>query len=443
MKAKLIISKALATITITVLSCCFFSVIRSPVLLVALIPLFFLCSIFPGLFLYRTSQLHLRFLCHGNILLTAFNLSAILCIGYHSYLALTILPEQLENFGWSALVAILVLLAFFWNGIASVYVTSVQLGIRRRLIAAILGMLPIVNVFVLFGLIGATQKELYFELKKEQLNLQRKSQQICATKYPILLVHGIFFRDNKYINYWGRIPKELEQNGAVIFYGNHQSAAAVATSAMELTARIKQVLRETGSEKVNIIAHSKGGLDCRYAIAKYGAGPFIASLTTVNTPHKGCLFADYLLNKAPEKLKKHVNKAYNATLKRLGDHNPDFLAAVEDLTALRCFQRELEMPLPEGVFCQSIGSVLTHSGTGQFPLNLSHQLAAHFDKAPNDGLVSETSFRWSDRYTLLDYKLPRGISHADIIDLNRENLDGFDVREFYVDLVADLKSRGL
>jgi triacylglycerol lipase len=38
--------------------------------------------------------------------------------------------------------------------------------------------------------------------------------------------------------------------------------------------------------------------------------------------------------------------------------------------------------------------------------------------------------------------LPRGISHADMIDLNRENISGFDVREFYVQLVADLKRRG-
>ena len=30
-----------------------------------------------------------------------------------------------------------------------------------------------------------------------------------------------------------------------------------------------------------------------------------------------------------------------------------------------------------------------------------------------------------------------------MIDLNRENIEGFDVREFYVDLVYDLKKRGL
>ena len=34
------------------------------------------------------------------------------------------------------------------------------------------------------------------------------------------------------------------------------------------------------------------------------------------------------------------------------------------------------------------------------------------------------------------------ISHGDVVDLNRENIRGFDVREFYVKLVADLKRRG-
>lgn len=36
----------------------------------------------------------------------------------------------------------------------------------------------------------------------------------------------------------------------------------------------------------------------------------------------------------------------------------------------------------------------------------------------------------------------RGISHGDMIDLNRENIPGFDVREWYVQLVQRLKRKG-
>ena len=36
----------------------------------------------------------------------------------------------------------------------------------------------------------------------------------------------------------------------------------------------------------------------------------------------------------------------------------------------------------------------------------------------------------------------RGISHGDMIDLNRENIKDFDVREFYVNLVEELRLKG-
>ena len=57
--------------------------------------------------------------------------------------------------------------------------------------------------------------------------------------------------------------------------------------------------------------------------------------------------------------------------------------------------------------------------------------------------MAETSFRWGQKYTFLTGEGERGISHGDVVDLNRENIPGFDVREFYVGLVSDLRERGL
>lgn len=37
-------------------------------------------------------------------------------------------------------------------------------------------------------------------------------------KYPLLMVHGMGFRDNRVIGYWGRIPKALEKCGAEVFF---------------------------------------------------------------------------------------------------------------------------------------------------------------------------------------------------------------------------------
>ena len=167
----------------------------------------------------------------------------------------------------------------------------------------------------------------------------------------------------------------------------------------------------------------------------------VASLTTVNTPHRGCEFAEYLLKKAPESLRRNVAAAYNKTLRRLGDKNPDFLAAVEDLTASRCEALNAEMPDKEGVYYQSTGSKLKKATSGKFPLNFSYHLVNCFD-GENDGLVSLSSAKWGERFIYASSPGKRGVSHGDVIDLNRENIPGFDVREFYVQLVNDLKNRG-
>lgn len=375
----------------------------------------------------------LRLMKWGCFLLKLFLVSTAFAVGY-------------ELFHWTGILSVflIILLEFiiFWSGIILIYLTSTQLGIRYRVLGIVCGMIPLVHLVVLGILLHTVEKEIKVETKKIRFNEQRKEQEICHTKYPILLVHGVFFRDFRYLNYWGRIPKELEKNGAVLFYGNHQSASSVEESGKELTARIKEIVRETGCEKVNIIAHSKGGLDCRYAISCLDAAPFVASLTTINTPHRGCEFADYLLSKIPEKQKELVANTYNGTLKKLGDTNPDFLAAVYDLTADSCQKRNEEMMDAEGVFYQSVGSKQNKAGNGRFPLNFTYHLVHYFDGA-NDGLVGEKSFPWGEEYRFLTVKGTRGISHGDMIDLNRENFDSFDVREFYVQLVHDLKKRGL
>ena len=340
------------------------------------------------------------------------------------------------------LVCIGVLALCFWVGIIFVYCTSVQLGIKWRILGAICGMIPVAQVLALIHILNVTGQELRFETEKKALDRSRHEQAICKTKYPILMVHGVFFRDTRFFNYWGRIPAALTENGADIHYGNHPSAASVAECGQFLTERIRDICRQTGAEKVNIIAHSKGGLDCRYAMAFCGAAPYVASLSTINTPHRGCKFADYLLEKVPGSVQQKVAHTYNQALNNFGEVNADFMAAVQDLTSSRCCQRDGEMPLPHGVFCQSVGTILGHASGGKFPMNFSYHLVRHFDGA-NDGLVGEQSFAWGEKFTLLRPDGDEGISHGDIIDLNRYNLPGFDVREFYVQLVSDLKERGL
>ncbi len=406
------------------------------------IPVFLFLNIFAGIFAIRTKVMRFRLCNHGLILLCVFALSAAVTVFYHVYLAFITIPDNVWTLVVSIIISALTHVIIFWNGIISVYLTSYQMGIKKRVFVAIMGMFPFINLIMFWVIVATIFREVDIEIAKERLNRSRASQKVCATKYPILLVHGIFFRDNKFFNYWGRVPAELKRNGAKVFYGNHQSAASIKDSAIELSARINEIVEKTNCEKVNIIAHSKGGLDCRYAIAHLGMGDKIASLTTINTPHRGCVFADVLLKKIPKFIQRHIEKTYNRTLRRLGDKNPDFMAAVNNLTDAYCAEFNEQTPMPEGIVIKSVGSILKRPRAGKFPFGPISRFVRRYDGV-NDGVVGENSFKWGDDYVLLKPVGRRGISHGDIIDLNRENIRGFDVREFYVGLVNELKEKGL
>lgn len=384
----------------------------------------------------------LWFLVHGNYCLKIFFISTIFSMVTQAFLALSIARDDTLLYVVNLLTCIGVLSVSFYIGMIIIYCTSSQLGFKLRIWGIGLGLIPIANIITLVIIIRATDREILYEREKELLNQQRKEQQICKTKYPILLVHGVFFRDFKYFGYWGRIPGQLRRNGATVYFGNQPSADAIADCARILTDRIKQITTETGCEKVNIIAHSKGGLDCRYAMAFCGAAPYIASLTTISTPHRGSTFADYMLTKVSPKNQHRICSAYNKTLNKLGESEADLMTAVRELTTEHCLELDQRMSQPEGVFCQSFGSKMNKPLKGHFPMNFTGVVMESLSQN-NDGLVGEDSFRWGERYTLLTSDSPVGISHSDITDINRTNLPDFDVREFYVQLVAELKDKGL
>ncbi len=414
---------------------------QKPLLLTLLVICFLLVNIFPAAGSRKIPSRRLRICAGGCELLICFLSSSVLS----GIFLLAMIPAAVNGnklLWFTDLICVVCVEAvIFWNGILRVYLTSAQIGFKWRIIGIVCGLIPIVHAAVLIKIIRMASAEWRFEGEKLLKAQEREGDRLCGTRYPILMVHGVFFRDFEHFNYWGRIPGELERNGAVIYYGNHQSAASVADSGRELADRILKIVRETGCGKVNVIAHSKGGLDTRYAISCLGMGDYVASLTTINTPHRGCVFADYLLNKLPAAVKDKVAGGYNAALKKVGDENPDFIAAVTDLTASACREFNQKAADVPQVYYQSVGSKLNKASDGRFPLNFSHHLVKYFD-GPNDGLVSETSFAWGADYIFLTSGGNRGISHGDMIDLNRENIKGFDVREFYVMLVNGLKEKG-
>lgn len=419
----------------------------SSVVIVVVAVLFAAINMVPAFYTMKIQNKRLRICGNGCELLYIFLISMTGIIAFHISAIIFRFSVLNELDSWKDWVSHISLIIFaecivFWNGILRVYFTSAQLGVKWRVIGIVCGWIPIAHLIALGKIIQIAEAEVQVENGKILKGQERAANKICATKYPIIMVHGVFFRDFRYFNYWGRIPKELEKNGATIYYGNQESAASVATCGQQLAERIKSIVKETSCGKVNIIAHSKGGLDSRYAISVLGLEDYVASLTTINTPHRGCEFADYLLSKVPEGQKQAIANTYNTALKKMGDENPDFLAAVTDLTALACEKMNEKVMDSPKVYYQSVGSKLNVARGGRFPLNLTHLFVKYFD-GNNDGLVGEKSFPWGENYRFLTVKGKRGISHGDMIDLNRENFQEFDIREFYVQLVAGLKQRGL
>ncbi|MDL2310783.1 hypothetical protein LJC13_02250 [Peptostreptococcaceae bacterium OttesenSCG-928-C18] len=375
----------------------------------------------------------------NNLILSSFIL--MICnslVLVYSYFKL--IPPITKTF-WiiQIVISVLLFIELTINSLFRLFISSIQLGLKKRILFIIFWWMPIINIFFWFDVFKTTFNEFKIEKEKFYLNESRKNLEVCATKYPILLVHGVFFRDSNYLNYWGRIPKELEANGAKIFYGNQESAGSIEDCGRQVADKINEIVQLTGCEKINIIAHSKGGLDSRYAIANCNVASKVATLTTINTPHYGCDYVDYLFDKLPNNVLDKIANTYNSTLKKLGDKNPDFITAIDNLTGSYIKEFNDITPNSPEVYYQSYGSIiekLKKDNRKKFPLNLSYLFIKFFDKS-NDGLVALHSMKW-DNFTFIEQI---ALSHADVIDLFRENIKNFDIREFYVKLVSDLKEK--
>ncbi len=118
------------------------------------------------------------------------------------------------------------------------------------------------------------------------------------TKYPIVLVHGLFGFDNiGPVEYWYGIPSALRSDGAKVYVTQVSAANSTEVRGEQLLAQVKQILAVTGAAKVNLIGHSHGGPTARYVASV--RPDLIASVTTVGGVNRGSKVADLLLGLAP------------------------------------------------------------------------------------------------------------------------------------------------
>lgn len=237
----------------------------------------------------------------------------------------------------------------------------------------------------------------------------------AKTKYPIVLAHGMAGFDELFgvYEYWYGIPSALRDKGATVFVTEVSQFNSTEVRGEQLIDQIETITAITGKPRVNLIGHSHGGLDVRYAAA---ARPdLVASVTSVGTPHKGADLADYLAaNVAGGSFAQSVLAYFANSLGTVlglltGSSNPqDAIAGLGSLTSAgtAVFNASYPQGVP-GTSCGEGAAVVngiryySWSGTGILTnvLDVSDTgmgLTSFFYSGANDGLVGRCSSHLGD-----------------------------------------------
>src|SRR5919112_2710802 len=102
---------------------------------------------------------------------------------------------------------------------------------------------------------------------------------------PVLLIHG--YGEDAAI--WKKWEDLLKKDGiqffTITFKDSDDKCGSAEQHAKELEKRVQDVKQQSGAQKINIVGHSKGGLDARVYLAA-GTGD-VANLIMIGTPNAG------------------------------------------------------------------------------------------------------------------------------------------------------------
>jgi triacylglycerol lipase len=256
------------------------------------------------------------------------------------------------------------------------------------------------------------------------------------TKYPIILVHGIVIKDWKFIKSFGNIKKVLNQAGFDVETSKTDGFGTIENNAKQLKNQIEEMLVKYNIDKVNIIAHSKGGLDSKYMIKELGMENHIASLTTLCTPHKGSKIADKLLS-LPKWIVKILEFWINFIYKIFKDENPNCLEVAKQLKSIDKIEDETQN-FSNIVYCQSYSTTLKRS-RDDFIMGIPFQFSKRLENDKSDGMVSNNSAIFAD------YKgdcLDESVSHSEIIGYSLSKKKRKRIEEFYIRLCNEIADYG-
>jgi len=280
------------------------------------------------------------------------------------------------------------------------------------------------------------------------------------TRYPIVLVHGLFGFDQLFgtIDYFYGITDGLRSGGATVYEVELSQLGDDVTRGNQLIAQLENLQAVYGYSKFNLIGHSQGGLDIRYAAAV--RPDLVASVSTYGTPHTGSAVADGIATLAPTgSAQRALAVAFATALADLidtfsGGNNPqNALAALSQLSTSGTAQFNAEFPAgmptsPCGSGLAVVNGIRYYSSGGTSVLtnvlDPSDALLAagslFFSGTGNDGLVGQCSSHWGtvlrDNY---------GWNHLDEVNqlLGLRGVFSSDPVAVYRDQANRLKGLGL
>lgn len=255
-------------------------------------------------------------------------------------------------------------------------------------------------------------------------------------RYPVILVHGIAAKQLRVFNAFGRIGHKLAESGERVYIADTDGFGTIEGNAEQLRAFVLRVLEACEVDKVNIIAHSKGGLDAKYMITHLGMEEHVASLTTLCTPHRGSIIASRIWQ-LPQWIKRtcafFIDTTYRLLLR---DKAPNSMRACEQL--LYRHEDDETVAFSHAVYAQSYSSTL-HRGKDCFLMSIPRYLYKKYEDIDNDGLVCSHSARFAHyRGECLDIS----VSHVQIIDLFAKRSQREKIYAFYLGICRELSEMG-
>ncbi|CAL9446966.1 hypothetical protein SUDANB6_02358 [Streptomyces sp. enrichment culture] len=102
---------------------------------------------------------------------------------------------------------------------------------------------------------------------------------------PVVLLHG--FIDNRSV--FVLLRRSLAQHGTrqLVSLNYSPLTCDIRTAAELLGRHVEELCDRTGSERIDIVGHSLGGLIARYYVQRLGGDSRVRTLVTLGTPHSG------------------------------------------------------------------------------------------------------------------------------------------------------------